>query len=64
MARCGVVLIEPLFEPASPEAQARMRHHGYVRGLRETSERLGAEIVEYRRLLIHYLHDPSVLFSS
>ena len=50
VARRALVLIEPLYELASPEAQARMRHHGYVRGLRDTAKRLGAEVVDYRLL--------------
>jgi SAM-dependent methyltransferase len=50
VARQAVVLIEPLYELASTEAQSRMRYHGYVRGLRETAERLGAIIVDYRLL--------------
>lgn len=50
VARSAVVLIEPIYELASAEAQARMRHHGYMRGLRETAERLGADVVEYRLL--------------
>lgn len=50
VARRAVVLIEPLYKLASAEAQARMQHHGYVRGLRETAERLGAEVIDYRLL--------------
>jgi len=47
VARQAVVFVEPLYELATAEAQARMRHHGYVRGLRETAERLGAEVIDY-----------------
>ncbi len=50
VARKAVVLVEPIYELASAEAQARMRHHGYVEGLRKTAERLGAEVLEYRLL--------------
>ena len=50
VARKAVVLVEPIYELASAEAQARMRHHGYVEGLRETAERLGAEVIDYRLL--------------
>lgn len=50
VARRYLVLVEPLYELASTEAQARMRHHGYVRGLRETAEQLGAEVLDYRLL--------------
>jgi ubiquinone/menaquinone biosynthesis C-methylase UbiE len=47
IARRAVVLVEPIYELASERAQARMRHHGYVRGLKETVERLGGNVVEY-----------------
>ena len=50
VARRAVVLVEPIYELASPEAQSRMRAHGYVRGLKETAERLGANVSGYRLL--------------
>jgi SAM-dependent methyltransferase len=50
IARCAVVLIEPIYELAGAEAQDRMRHHGYVRGLKETAERVGAKVADYRLL--------------
>jgi SAM-dependent methyltransferase len=50
IARKAVVLVEPIYELASPEAQARMRHHGYIEGLYATAERLGTEVLEYRLL--------------
>jgi len=56
VARKAVVLVEPLYELAPPEAQARMRHHGYVRGLREKAEQLGAKVVEHR--LLEYAPNP------
>jgi ubiquinone/menaquinone biosynthesis C-methylase UbiE len=56
VARKAVVLVEPLYELASPEAQARMRHHGYVRGLREKAEQLGAKVVDHR--LLEYASNP------
>jgi len=56
VARKAVVLVEPVYELASAEAQARMRHHGYVEGLRETAEKLGAEVVDYR--LLDYAPNP------
>lgn len=43
-----LVLLEPAYELASDEAKARMEHHGYVRGLKETAEKLGYKIKEYR----------------
>lgn len=56
VARRAVVLIEPLYELACPEAQSRMKQHGYVEGLRETAERLGAEVLDYR--LLDYAPNP------
>lgn len=50
VARRAVVLFEPIYELADMEAQARMRAHGYVRGLKETAERLGAKVSGYRLL--------------
>ncbi|MBZ0096706.1 MAG: class I SAM-dependent methyltransferase [Sulfuricella sp.] len=56
VARRAVVLVEPIYELANSEAQARMRAHGYVRGLKETAERLGASISDYR--LLDYTPTP------
>jgi ubiquinone/menaquinone biosynthesis C-methylase UbiE len=50
VARKSVVLVEPIYELASAEAQERMRHHGYVRGLREVAEVLDCVIEDYRLL--------------
>lgn len=50
VARRAVILIEPIYELANEEAQARMRSHGYVRGLKETAERLGANVSSCRLL--------------
>jgi ubiquinone/menaquinone biosynthesis C-methylase UbiE len=60
VARKAVVLVEPIYELASAEAQARMKHHGYVENLRETVEQLGAEVSDYR--LLDY--SPNVLNPS
>jgi len=43
-----VVLLEPAYELAGEEARKRMEHHGYVRGLKETAERLGYTVTEHR----------------
>lgn len=56
VARHAVVLVEPIYELVSPEAQARMRAHGYVRGLRAAAARLGATIADYR--LLERCHNP------
>jgi len=45
-----VVLIEPMYELASDEAQERMLAHGYVRGLKAIAESLGAKVLEYKLL--------------
>lgn len=50
VARVGVVLVEPIYELASHEAQSRMRRHGYVRGLKEAAQNLGGVVVDYRLL--------------
>jgi len=50
VARRAVVLVEPIYELATPDAQARMAHHGYVRGLQATAETLDCIIDEYRLL--------------
>lgn len=56
VARKAVLLVEPIYELASPAAQARMRHHGYVEGLRNAAEALGAEVIDYR--LLDYSSNP------
>ncbi|MFA6121749.1 MAG: class I SAM-dependent methyltransferase [Sideroxydans sp.] len=47
VARKAVVLVEPLYELATEQAQNRMRAHGYVMGLKEVAEKMDASIVEY-----------------
>lgn len=56
VARKAVLLVEPMYELASPKAKERMRQHGYVQGLKRTAEKLGAEIKDYR--LLEYSPDP------
>ena len=53
IARHAVVLVEPLYELANPEAQQHMRNHGYVQGLKQAAEQLGAEVLDYRLLEIN-----------
>ena len=48
IAKKYLVLLEPAYELASPEAQARMKSHGYVRNLYETAQELGYKIINYR----------------
>lgn len=51
VSRQAVVLVEPIYELASAEAQSRMRHHGYVRGLKDTADRIGgAKVTDFRLL--------------
>ncbi len=56
VARKAVVLVEPIYELASDQAKARMRSHGYVEGLRDIAEALGAVIKDYR--LLDYSLNP------
>ncbi|MBK7000789.1 MAG: class I SAM-dependent methyltransferase [Rhodoferax sp.] len=56
VARRAVVLVEPVYELANSDAQARMLTHGYVRELKETAERLGANVSGYR--LLDYIPTP------
>ncbi len=56
VARRAVVLVEPIYELAPPEAQARMRSHGYVRDLAATAQSLGARVGEPR--LLEHVANP------
>ena len=47
VSRKYLVLIEPGYEWASEEAKSRMTHHGYVKGLRETAEKLGCRVLKH-----------------
>jgi len=47
IARRYLVLLEPAYELASPEAKQRMDMHGYVKGLKQTAEMLGYQIESY-----------------
>ncbi|MBV5287136.1 MAG: methyltransferase domain-containing protein [Methyloversatilis discipulorum] len=50
VARRAVVLVEPIYELAGPDARERMAHHGYVRNLKVTAEALGCAVADYRLL--------------
>jgi ubiquinone/menaquinone biosynthesis C-methylase UbiE len=50
VARRAVVLVEPIYELATPAQQERMARYGYVRGLKHVAEQLGETIAEYRML--------------
>lgn len=50
VARTAVILVEPAYELADAVAQARMREHGYVRGLHEAARSCGADVRDYRLL--------------
>jgi len=50
VARKAVVLVEPIYELAPKEAQARMESHGYVRDLMGCAKRLGADVHSLRLL--------------
>lgn len=60
VARHAVVLVEPIYELGSPEAQIRMDQQGYVKDLKSTAEKLGLEILEYKLLdFCHRAENPS-----
>ena len=50
VTRRTLLLCEPIYELAGPDAQARMINHGYVRGLADTLSGLGADVKECRLL--------------
>lgn len=50
VARTAVILVEPAYELAHAAAQARMREHGYVRGLDEAARSCGADVRDHRLL--------------
>jgi ubiquinone/menaquinone biosynthesis C-methylase UbiE len=47
VARKAVVLVEPLYELATEQAQKRMAEHGYIRGLKSIAETLAVNVIEY-----------------
>jgi ubiquinone/menaquinone biosynthesis C-methylase UbiE len=63
VARKAVVLVEPIYELASREAQMRMDNHGYIKGLYQIAKRLNFEILDYRLLKYtgHLLNPSGVL---
>jgi ubiquinone/menaquinone biosynthesis C-methylase UbiE len=50
VAKKELILFEPIYELANKDAKKRMIHHGYVRNLKHTAEKIGAK-VEYYKLL-------------
>jgi ubiquinone/menaquinone biosynthesis C-methylase UbiE/uncharacterized protein YbaR (Trm112 family) len=46
VARKYVILLEPAYEFANKETRSRMESHGYCRGLKETAESLGFDVVK------------------
>lgn len=56
VARRYIVLLEPAYEMASPEAQARMRKHSYVTNLHGVAKKLGYPAVEHR--LFDHISNP------
>jgi SAM-dependent methyltransferase len=43
-----LILLEPAYELATPEAQARMKRHGYCQDLCGHAERLGMKVISHR----------------
>ena len=52
-----LVLLEPGYELASVEAQQRMEHHGYCKGLVESAESLGMRVLKHEL----FPHTPNPL---
>lgn len=48
VTRKWLLLLEPGYELAGPEARARMAQHGYCRGLPDLCRELGYDVVEHR----------------
>jgi uncharacterized protein YbaR (Trm112 family) len=46
-SRRWLVLFEPSYELGGPQTRANIEKHGYVRGLRQTAEDLGLEVVRH-----------------
>jgi len=51
-----LILLEPAYELAPPEAQARMLQHGYCRDLAGHARRLGMKVLEHK--LIPFVENP------
>lgn len=51
VARRQVVLVEPCYERAGPEAKQRMDYHGYVKGIEETLDDIGATVEDATQLV-------------
>lgn len=47
VARKAVVLVEPIYELASTDAQKRMSQHGYVKGLKEAATLMDINVAKY-----------------
>lgn len=50
VARSHVILVEPIYELATPTAQDRMRQHGYVQGLNKAATELDAKVLRFELL--------------
>jgi hypothetical protein len=51
-----LILLEPAYELAAPEAQARMAQHGYCRDLRGHAERMGLKVIAHE--LFPFIQNP------
>jgi len=51
-----LILLEPAYELAPPEAQARMLEHGYCQDLAGHARRLGMKVLEHK--LIPFVENP------
>lgn len=48
LARKWLVLLEPAYDLAPPEARERMERHGYIRNLADVIRSMGLDLVEHR----------------
>ena len=62
ITRKTLVIVEPIYELATREAQQRMRAHGYVTRLRETIAELGGRVADFR--LLPYSNSNNLLNPS
>lgn len=58
-----LVLLEPDYERANPEAKSRMEHHGYVKNLAGLARQLGMDVVEDKaaRIFINPLNPTGII---
>ena len=62
VTRRWLVLLEPSYELANDAQKKRMDYHGYIKGLKETAEELGYNVIRYERFPVDENSDnPSAI---